>query len=70
MYPVKNVWLENLSSYILCEDIMCLGYYFHRDPARVTGALDWSWGHATLPVSVPSTVGTKKGTETILQSSY
>ena len=33
---------------------------------RVTGALDWSWGHASPSVSVPSTVGTKKGAETIL----
>ena len=73
MYPTKNVWLENLlSSYhsYVCEAIMCLGYYYYRDPVRVTGALDWSWGHVTLSVSVPSTVGTKKGTETILQSSY
>ena len=55
---------------ILCEAIMCLGYYLHRDAMRVTVALDWSWGHATPSLSVPSTVGTKKGPETILQSSY
>ena len=37
---------------------------------RVTAALDWSRGHTTPSVSVPSTVETRKGAETILQSSY
>ena len=31
---------------------------------RITAALDWSWGQTTLSMSVPSTVGTKKGPET------
>ena len=37
---------------------------------RIIVVLDWFLGHTTPSMLVPSTVGTKKGPETILQSSY